>query len=289
MDANLAKQKAQWLTADTIAWNIEPLPGGHYALHTAPAGGLAVGAGAIFDGTSIPLSRVADGLSDALKAKWPHLADYQAFRIAPADLDAAMAALSGQLSVSASDATGALRIATGVQIPGVIDDVYDYDGDLGVGWAGTSPTIRLWAPTAKSVALKRFADASTATSTDVAMTRDDVTGVWSVTGNASWKNTYYLYDVEVFAPSTGHVEHNLGTDPYSFALATNSTRTQIVNLDDPALAPTGWGSVTKPALARPEDISVYELQVRDSRSTTRPSPPPSAGPTSRSPIRTRRA
>jgi pullulanase-type alpha-1,6-glucosidase len=263
VDANLAKQKAQWLTADTIAWNIEPLPGGHYALHSAPAGGLAVGAGGITGGTSIPLSRLADGLSDALKAKWPHLAGYQAFRIGAADLAAAKAALSGQLAVSASDSAGALRIATGVQIPGVIDDLYDYGGDLGVSWAGTVPTIRLWAPTAKSVTLKRFADATTATSTDVAMTRDDATGVWSVTGDASWKNAYYLYDVEVFAPSTGHVEHNLVTDPYSFALATNSTRTQIVDLDDPALAPTGWGSVAKPALARPEDISVYELHVRD--------------------------
>ncbi len=51
------------------------------------------------------------------------------------------------------------------------------------------------------------------------MTRDDATGVWSVTGTAAWKNQFYLYDVEVFAPSTGQVEHNLVTDPYSLALA----------------------------------------------------------------------
>ena len=30
-----------------------------------------------------------------------------------------------------------------------------------------------------------------------------------------------------------------------------------------ALAPTGWGDVVKPDLARPEDISIYELHVRD--------------------------
>jgi pullulanase-type alpha-1,6-glucosidase len=263
VDADLARQRAHWLAADTVAWSIEPLPDGQYALHSAPAGGLTVEAGGITGGTAIPLSRVADGLSHALRTKWPHLAGYQAFRIAPADLTTARAALTGQLAVSASDGSGGLMIATGIQIPGVLDDWYPYDGDLGVGWAGGTPTIRVWAPTARSVVLKRFADATTRNSTDTAMTRDDATGVWSVTGDASWMNSYYLFDVEVFAPSTGHVEHNLVTDPYSLALATNSTRTQIVNLDDPALAPPGWGSMTKPALAGPEDISVYELHVRD--------------------------
>ena len=263
VDANLGQQKAHWLTADTIAWNIEPIPGGSYALHTAPDGGLAVEGGAITGGVSIPLSRVAGGLSDDLKAKWPHLANYQAFRIGSANLDAAKAALTGQLAVSASDDTGALRIATGVQIPGVLDDLYAYAGDLGVTWATGVPTIRLWAPTAQSVVLKRFADATTAASTDVAMARDDATGVWSVVGAASWKGQYYLYDVEVYAPTTGQVEHNLVTDPYSFALATNSTRTQIVDLADAALAPAGWSSVAKPSLAKPEAISLYELHVRD--------------------------
>jgi pullulanase/glycogen debranching enzyme len=263
LDANLAKQKAHWLTADTIAWNIEPIPGGDYALHVAQDGGLAVESGAITGGQSIPLSRIPGGLSDELKAKWPHLATYQAFRIVSADLAAARAALTGQLAVSASDDAGALRIATGVQIPGVLDDLYTYDGDLGVTWAGAVPTIRLWAPTAKSVVLERYADATIANANETAMTRDDATGVWSVTGDATWKGQYYRFDVEVYAPTVDQVVHNLVTDPYSLALAPNSTRSQIVNLADAALAPAGWGSVTKPSLARPEDIALYELQGRD--------------------------
>ncbi len=172
------------------------------------------------EGKTIPLARVATGLTAELKAKWPHLADYEAFRIAAGDLDAVPEALKGQLAVSATDAEGSLRIATGVQIPGVLDDLYANDGALGVAWAGTVPTVRIWAPTAKSVALRLYPDATTASSTTHAMTRDDATGVWSVTGTAAWKNQFYLYDVEVFAPSTGQVEHNLVTDPYSLALAT---------------------------------------------------------------------
>ncbi len=261
--ADLSRQKAHWVTENTIAWNIDPVPGGEYALHFAPDGGLAVVGGALTGGTTIPLARVAAGLSAELQEKWPHLATYQAFRIAAGDLDQVPDALKSQLAVSATNADGTLVDATGLQIPGVLDDVYPYTGELGVSWAGGIPTIRVWAPTAKSVGLQRYADATTATSATHAMTRDDATGVWSVTGTAAWKNQFYLYDVEVFAPSTGQVEHNLVTDPYSVALARNSTRTQIVDLSDAALRPAGWTGYTKPAIGAPEGISLYELHVRD--------------------------
>ena len=109
VDADLARQKAHWLTENTIAWDIDPLPGGEYALHFAPDGGLAVEGGAITGGTTIPLSRVATGLPADLQAKWPHLATYQAFRIAADDLERVPDALKGQLAVSATDADGNLR------------------------------------------------------------------------------------------------------------------------------------------------------------------------------------
>ncbi|HEU5099103.1 MAG TPA: pullulanase-type alpha-1,6-glucosidase, partial [Roseiflexaceae bacterium] len=79
----------------------------------------------------------------------------------------------------------------------------------------------------------------------------------------SWTNQYYLYEVEVFVASTGKVERNLVTDPYSISLATNSKRSQIVNLADVRLKPGGWDQLSKPALAAPEDIALYELHVRD--------------------------
>jgi hypothetical protein len=36
-----------------------------------------------------------------------------------------------------------------------------------------------------------------------------------VTGTSSWTGDYYLFDVQVYVPETGRVEHNLVTDPYS--------------------------------------------------------------------------
>ncbi len=263
VDANLHKQKAHWLTRDTIAWNIDPIPGGRYYLNLDPDGGMTAGDEGL-SGEAIQLSRVAFGLSPALQAAYPHLAGYGAFRIPAAALARVPEALQGQVAVSAVDDEGRLRIATGVQIPGVLDDRYSYGGDLGVSIADDTPVLRLWAPTAKSVALQLFADSNASTTgTLVPMTRDDETGVWSVTGEPSWIGRFYLYDVEIYAPTVDEVVHNLVTDPYSLALATNSTRSEIVDLSDPSLAPAGWAGLTKPALAAPEDISIYELHLRD--------------------------
>ena len=86
------------------------------------------------------------------------------------------------------------------------------------------PTIQLWAPTAKAVTLHLFDDAGPQTTgSTTAMVRDDESGVWSITGTADWKNKFYLFAVEVYVYSTGQVETNMVTDPYSFSLAMNST------------------------------------------------------------------
>ena len=95
------------------------------------------------------------------------------------------------------------------------------------------------------------------------MTRDAATGVWSATGDASWAGKYYLYEVEVYVPSLDQVTTNVVTDPYSLSLATNSARSQIVDLADAALEPAGWDATAKPPLEAPEDIALYELHVRD--------------------------
>ena len=69
------------------------------------------------------------------------------------------------------------------------------------------------------------------------MTLDEASGVWSITGEPGWDRQYYLFEVEVYVPSTDAVESNVVTDPYSVSLATNSVKSQIVSLDDPDLAP----------------------------------------------------
>jgi pullulanase-type alpha-1,6-glucosidase len=262
---NLARARAHWVAEDTIAWSLSGVQSDWaITLHTAPEGGLVLGEDGVTGGAEIPLTHDPAGLSSEIRALFPHLASYAAFKL-PADrLSEVPGALKGQLGVSAADASGEPVDATSLQIPGVLDDLYTYEGKLGVSFEGAIPTLRVWAPTAKSVKLHLFADSNPATSASVMdMTADPATGVWSITGDASWNGKFYAYEVEVFVRSTGRVEHNLVTDPYSVSLSRNSQRSQIVDLAAAILKPAGWDTLVKPRLDAPEDIALYELHVRD--------------------------
>jgi pullulanase len=262
---NLAKARAHWLSADTIAWNVPGVQSDWTVrLHSAPDGGLSLGPQGVVGGTAIPLVYDPAGLSAAQKAAFPHLAGYAAFHVPAEHLGEVRAILKGQIAVSAADASGAPVDASSLQIPGVLDDLYGYDGALGIRFANGAPTLRLWAPTARSVKLHLFATADAAAEDAVVdLAGDPATGVWTIAGSPAWTGRYYLYEVEVYVRSTGKVEHNLVTDPYSVSLSRNSRRSQIVDLESSALKPSGWASLRKPPLAAPEDIVLYELHVRD--------------------------
>jgi pullulanase len=257
--------RAHWVAKDTIAWDIAgddaAVSAMTLSLHTSPTGDIKAKEGRIEGGSAIKLSYDNAGLSAAVKAKFPHLASFKALRIAAADLPKAEEALKGQLVVSAARADGSIVSATGLQIPGVLDELYAYDGALGVIWKAGAPELKLWAPTARSVKLNVFDTASSPSASEsVEMTAS--AGVWSASGPAAWKGKFYLYDVEVYVPSTGKVEHNLVTDPYAVSLSANSKRSQMIDLTDAALAPPGWAALVKPPVPA-ADIALYELHVRD--------------------------
>ncbi len=260
---NINRQRAYWLSEDTIGW--APMqPADTVYLHAAPNGGLTLDNSGISGGSvyTLTLNGVIGG---DIAAKFPHLAGLPAWQVDTAVADVPEL-LKGQIAVSAF-ANGELVDATGLQIPGVLDDLYAanaYGEALGVVWNGSTPTLKLWAPTAKSVTLHLFADSNPATtSTTYAMALDAASGIWSYTGLPAWKGQYYLYEVEVYVHSTGQVEHNVVTDPYSVSLAMNSTRSQIFDLNDPNWQPAGWDNLAKPPLVGPQDISIYEVHVRD--------------------------
>lgn len=260
---NIGRQAAHWVAQDTLVWQFDGGEGASYSLHYSADASLALTPEGIEGGESITLTPNPDGLSDELAERFPLLASWPTFTIAEEDLALVPDILRGQMAVAAVDAEGTPLDATGVQIAGVLDDLYANDADLGLTLGDGIPALSVWAPTAQDVALLLFDDAVDPEAERVAMTRDDVTGVWSVTGEADWLNSYYLYEVTVFAPSEGAIVTNLVTDPYSVSLSMNSARSQIVDLNDPALLPDGWDSLAKPGLAAPEDIVVYELHVRD--------------------------
>ena len=254
---DLTKAKAHWLRAGLVAWNVPDATLGTYRLHWSTQGDLAVDAEAITGGSSARLTHDPAGLPADVVADFPHLADYEAFRLDPSAVKRVREILTGQLAVASYAPNGDLRDATGVQVPGVLDDVYAAAAgrQLGVTWRGTKPTLALWAPTAQDVA-------AVVAGRRVPMARQ-ADGTWTVTGSAGWKGAPYTYNVQVFSPRTQKVESNQVTDPYSVALTANSAQSLVVNLDDPALAPAGWSRTQAPRIAQPEDRNIYELHVRD--------------------------
>jgi pullulanase-type alpha-1,6-glucosidase len=260
---DLGKAMGYWLQSDTLAWKVKPAEGDTFRLYYAADGGLQLAPGTVNNGQPITLTYSTEGLDAATLAKFPHLKGYSAFKLEAADAAKAGELLKGQVALVAFDKDGKISDATSLQIAGVLDDLYTYTGELGISYAGDTPTLRVWAPTAKNVTLHLFADAKAAAEQTFPMTVDPATGVWSLTGEASWTNQYYLYEVQVFVPRTGKVEKNLVTDPYSISLSMNSLRSQIVNLADSMLKPQDWDAYLKPALAAPEDTVIYELHIRD--------------------------
>lgn len=253
---DLTTSKAVWIDANTVAWNGSDAAASTQVLYS-PHGSIAVKDGALTSEDEHWLRLNKTALTDAQKAKFPHLAKYTAYSVDVRDRSRIRAALRGQLVASQRAANGAVLAATGVQIAGVLDDVYANDSALGATFdRHGAPTLRVWAPTAQSVSL--LLDGQR-----VAMRRDDRTGNWSVTGKKSWLGQKYLYEVKVWAPTVRKIVTNQVTDPYSVALTTDSKQSVVADLDAKSLAPSSWSTLKKPAAVPLKDAAIQELQIRD--------------------------
>ncbi|MGH3731037.1 MAG: pullulanase-type alpha-1,6-glucosidase, partial [Micromonosporaceae bacterium] len=267
-DADLTRSKAVWIDESTVAWPGRTPPGVTYQLLYGPDGGIAVDSGGKVTGEHkvIRLSVVDGGLSGEQRARLPHLADYMALRVDPRDADRVVAATRGQLVAAERDGNGVVRTATGVQTGELLDALYASraaDARLGPVWTDGRPTLSLWAPTAHSVALELYDSPDAAQPRLATMERNDATGVWSVTGDPTWKGRYYAYRVTVYSPAGRKVVTSSVLDPYAVSVAADSGRGWLGDLSDPSLAPDGWAGLTKPAPVATHAASVYELHVRD--------------------------
>jgi hypothetical protein len=267
----LTDARAMWLDTTTLAWN--GATGNSYKLLYDPDGGIVPAVAGATACAAPPLNApcyvtlTPDGpVSGYIKN--PNATGLTKLVNNSLGTDLAKALLRGQTAVASYDDSNTLLQISGVQLQSVLDHLYVDNGpaenaSLGVTYSGNVPTVRVWAPTAQSVTLRRYADSTTSSYTSHPMTRADDSGVWSVTGDSSWDRAFYLLDVQVYTPAAGAVANNLVTDPYAVSLSTDSLRSQFVNLDDADLKPTNWDSYAKPALNNFEDITIYEMHVRD--------------------------
>jgi pullulanase-type alpha-1,6-glucosidase len=237
-DDDLTKSKAIWITRDLVVWDVPVVASDGYQLRYGDR----------------VLRLVPD--STPVPAKFPHLQGKPVFRVRSSDVDNAV---REQLSAVHVDAAGALRHRTGVQIAGVLDDRYAAAASqltYGPTFSHGRATVRLWAPTAKSVKLRLF-DQPTGEPTRVLdLHRDDATGSWSLSGD--WKDRYYQFEVTNWQRSV------VVTDPYSVALSVDSTHSQFADLGDARTMPADWHrQVARGLDGDPTEHGVTELHVRD--------------------------
>ncbi|MBB1509751.1 pullulanase-type alpha-1,6-glucosidase [Tessaracoccus sp. MC1756] len=264
-----------WIDQQTVAWPATVAAGDPatrtWELWTDADGGLALVDGVVTSSTGTPAVKLGDltydaaGLTAAQLEVRGHLRGFLALKL-DADRAAVEEALKGDLAVIQRNADGLPEAFTGLQIPGVLDDLYASDartGELGVTFAAGVASLSLWAPTATDVDLLLFADSTGSGEPTRVPMAEQADGTWTLTGEAGWKNRAYQFDVGVFVPSLDRIERNVVTDPYSIGLTLNSTHSVLVDLDDPAWAPEIWTGNEAPVIDQFVDRTIYELHIRD--------------------------
>jgi pullulanase-type alpha-1,6-glucosidase len=260
-EVEISGASAHLIAADTLAWKLKTTEAATHELRYSADATIALDGKLIVGGEIIAISPTSS-ITPAQAERFPYLSTYTAFRIAGADRARIVGALSGQLIAIAYNAVGEVVEATKVQPAGILDELYRYEGPLGLDFTRSPAVVRVWAPTAQSVALKIY-DANLAPTATATMTRS-ADGVWSAVLEDAWYGAYYRYELKVYHPSSGGIETYESTDPYSTSLSRNSTHTQIVDVhSDPALKPAGWDMLVKPPLPQPEDVVIYETHIRD--------------------------
>jgi len=261
--ASLFDARAAWLDRRSLVWPAAPQ--GIYRLYHSATAAIVAQAGAPVRGAdgALPLAATAT----AIPAAFAWLGKGPVLTLGAAD-EARIGALhKGQLVLVREDAQGKVLDATQVQVAGALDDLYaaaERVADLGVTPAKNRTTFKVWAPTARNVALCTYDSGTTPARAATPMRFDATTGVWSASMPADLTGKYFKYAVDVHANGSGIVR-NLVTDPYAVSLTTDSRRAYIADLADPRLRPAGWEADAPPAnkVQAQTDMSIYELHVRD--------------------------
>ncbi|MEZ4834226.1 MAG: hypothetical protein R2873_19950 [Caldilineaceae bacterium] len=120
---------AHWVSQNQIVWPAATDADATYRLHFDPNAALELTKDGISGGSVLTLTVAADSITGTLAAKFPHLANLPVLTLGEmGHREQVMMILKQQSAVSMHDQQGALIDATGIQIPGVLDDLFAYDG-----------------------------------------------------------------------------------------------------------------------------------------------------------------
>ncbi|MGZ3770392.1 MAG: alpha-1,6-glucosidase domain-containing protein [Bdellovibrio sp.] len=187
-------------------------------------------------------------------------------QLSKADIDGL---IQKPLKIVASNNNRTILDSTGVQLSGILDQLYFYgDDDLGGACSDSGCSLKLWAPTAQNIRLHIFKSGSDSDGERVQAQREDH-GVWTVNLSSQYSGFYYLWEVTVYQPLVDKTETVLVTDPYSKSLSINGEKSQLVNFFSSNTVPYGWNQLQKPVLNSLNDSIIYELHIRDFSATDR--------------------
>lgn len=128
---NIKAARAYRVNHDTLAWfGAEPTD--TYQLYYSPDAGIneVATSGVEGDGKSIPLTVDPNGLSQTIIDKFPFLKGATAFKVAQSQLGQVPSLLKDQLVLVKFNGAQPAD-ATSLQLPGVLDDLFYFDGRLG--------------------------------------------------------------------------------------------------------------------------------------------------------------
>ncbi len=266
--ASTPAAQAYWLNRRLAQWPLVQATGQFRLYHSALGQLRATPGGKVegFDG-AVPLDLFAGRLALDLAERFKHIGQGVVLALRAADEARLPELLRQQLLLVQEDAQGRVLQTSALQVAGALDELYasaEAVADLGVKIDKARHTgFKLWAPTARRVALCLYAGGQSAASRLVPMRRDDATGLWQLELGRDRSGQYYSYLVDVFVPGVGLVRNRV-TDPYSISLTTDSRRSYIADLASPRLKPRGWDAqpLTHKVAAQ-TDMVIYELHVRD--------------------------
>jgi hypothetical protein len=155
---NIKQARAYWVDRDTLAW-FGADPADTYQLYySADAGITDVADGGVEgDGHAVHLAVDPNGLAQTIVDKFPFLKGATSLKIPSSQLAQIPALLKDQLVLV--NFNGAKPVdATSLQLPGVLDDLFYFDGQLGAKPGEDGVRFRLWAPTAQKVRLLVYDD-----------------------------------------------------------------------------------------------------------------------------------
>ncbi|WP_413287709.1 alpha-1,6-glucosidase domain-containing protein [Bdellovibrio sp. HCB337] len=244
-----ADLRAQWLNSGQILYKLSP---GVYVNNQSQFS-LVDGAQSVKTGSVIPLPILSVRNNEVLL-------DTSALSKNKIDT-----LLSLALKVVLTTSSRQIVDSSALQYAGILDELYYYDGhDLGGSCDVSKCGLKLWAPTAQRVRVFLFPDTATALDqAQILNLQHSDNGTWSLDLPLSFKEFYYLYEVQVYQPSTDRIETQLVVDPYSKSLSVNSTLSQLVDLQGNAFMPAGWQNMRKPNLSTLKESVLYELHIRD--------------------------